>query len=49
MTKIIETDYEGFKAFNLSNSFISLTIIPSLGGKIVSLQNKKSGLKQATR
>ncbi len=47
MSKITEIEFEGFKAINASNSFISLTTIPALGGKIVSIENKKSGFDYA--
>ena len=47
MSNIKEIDYEGFKAINLSNSFISIITVPSLGGKIVSIENKKSGFDYA--
>jgi len=43
MSIIKEISYDGFKALNISNDFVSLTAIPSLGGKIVSVENKKSG------
>ncbi len=43
MPKVVEIEYDGFRALNLSNPFLSLTVIPSLGGKIVSLYNKRSG------
>jgi hypothetical protein len=43
MSIIKEIELDGFKALNISNDFISITTIPSLGGKIVSVEDKKSG------
>ena len=37
MSDIMEIKYDGFKAINVSNSYISLTTIPSLGSGEVKL------------
>lgn len=43
MIKIKETKLEGFKALTIKNKKISLTTIPELGGKIISIINRETG------
>jgi hypothetical protein len=43
MIKFNEVFHEGLRAIEMANDHISLTTIPLLGGKIVTLINKKSG------
>ncbi|MBA7560566.1 hypothetical protein ES708_02195 [subsurface metagenome] len=43
MIKIKETKLEDFKALTIKNKKISLTIIPELGGKIISIINRETG------
>ncbi len=43
MIEIKEIKFEGFKALTIENKKISLTTIPELGGKIISIVNKDTG------
>ncbi|BFM13183.1 hypothetical protein R50072_33360 [Simiduia litorea] len=36
---------DGFSAFTLTNDRMSVTVIPSLGGKIISLQSRQTGVE----
>jgi galactose mutarotase-like enzyme len=39
----IQVERSGFPAYQISNEFISLEIVPQLGGRIVSLRNVRTG------
>ncbi|MFC5529189.1 DUF4432 family protein [Cohnella yongneupensis] len=43
MTDWIQTDREGFKAWTYNTSQVSVTIVPALGAKVVSLLNRRTG------
>jgi len=47
VSELKEIIYDGFKALNLSNSFTSVIVVPSLGGKIVSIEKRSSGFDYA--
>ncbi len=43
MVEVKETKLEGFKALTIKNKKLSLTTIPELGGKIISVINRETG------